>query len=170
MLEPTTRAMLQRIVKSCKARQIQAKLPERFRFIVHDEARFDHVLQVDIMKLSDGNILHVICEGTRFQTEGFCQKLTDYECWSALNMCWINVLSGVPDIIRADAGKQFYAKNFWDNAKAAGAHAEIVPTEAHNKVGKVERYHHMVRRVDEKLKIDDPSMEKEQHFLQIFDA
>ena len=161
LLTQDTRAMLNRIVRSCKACQMHAKPPQRFRFVIHDEARFNHVLQVDIMKLSDGNVLHVICEGTRYQLGVFVPKITSEACWDALRKCWINVLSGVPDIIRADAGKQFDAKSFRDNAKAAGVYVEIVPTEAHNKIGKVERYHSVVRRVYEKLKTDDPDMSPE---------
>eukprot|EP00171_Calliarthron_tuberculosum_P004994 IDg4994t1 len=160
-LPPDTRAMLQRIAKSCKACQILAKPPERFRFIVHDESRFNHELIVDIMKLSDGNVLHVMCVGTKYQLGCFLSNMTSQECWNAIRKCWINVLSGSPDIIKADAGRQFESKLFKDSAKSMGIHVEIIPTEAHHKIGLLERYHKVLRDVYEKLKLDDSSMSKE---------
>ena len=160
-LGPNTRAMLQRIVNSCKACQLLAKAPQRFRFTLHDESRFNHVVLVDIFKLSDGNVLHVICEGTKYQLGVFVNPLTSESCWDALRMCWMNVLNGSPDIIRADAGRQFDSKLFKDRARAEGVVVKIVPTEAHHKIGKVERYHEVVRRVYEKLKHDDPTMSPE---------
>ena len=160
-LSPDTRAMLHRIVKSCKACQTYAKPPQRFRFVLHDEARFNHVILVDNMKIPDGMVLHVICEGTKYQLGAFIDSLSAQTCWDTLRSCWINVLSGSPDIIRTDAGTSFTGKVFRDNAKSTGIHVEIVPTEAHHKIGLVERYHEVDRKVYEKLKIDDPTMSRE---------
>ncbi len=41
-LPTDTRAMLNRIAKFCRVCQILSKPPERFRFVVHDDARFNH--------------------------------------------------------------------------------------------------------------------------------
>lgn len=58
-LEPNTRAMLERIAKSCKAYQ-------RFCFIIHEESLFNRELIVDIMTLSDGKVVHVMCASTKY--------------------------------------------------------------------------------------------------------
>eukprot|EP00171_Calliarthron_tuberculosum_P011021 IDg11021t1 len=76
-------------------------------------------------------------------------------------MSWIDVLSGAPDTIKTDAGRQFDSKKFKGSAKAQGIQVQVVPTEAHHKIGLVERYHRVVRSVYEKLKIDDPTMSRE---------
>lgn len=84
--------------------------------------------------------------------------MTAKVCWEAIQLAWINVLSGSPDNIKVDAGSQFTSKFFRDEAKAAGIHVEVVPNEAHNKIGLLERYLTIVRDVYQKLKIDDSSM------------
>jgi hypothetical protein len=61
-------------------------------------------------------------------------------------MCWIDTYLGPPDQIIADAGKQFTAKEFAQLANTMGTKVKIVPIEAHNSVGIVERYHGLVRR------------------------
>ena len=159
-LGPDTRAMLERISKSCKACQLNGKPPERFRFVLHDQSRFNHEILVDIMKLDNGNVLHVMCAQTRYQQGLFLQSMTARACWDSILMCWTNVLAGSPDIIKADAGLQFNSKEFKDFAKSSGVVVEIVPKEAHHKIGLLERYHKVVRNVYNKLKADEPSMDK----------
>ncbi len=39
--------------------------------------------------------------------------------------------------------------------------SNIIPTEAHHKIGLVERYHKVTRTEYEKLKVDDPDMSPE---------
>eukprot|EP00171_Calliarthron_tuberculosum_P019353 IDg19353t1 len=53
-LRPETRALLNKISDSCRARQIMGNPPERFRFSLHDDALFNHELVVYIFKLSEG--------------------------------------------------------------------------------------------------------------------
>eukprot|EP00171_Calliarthron_tuberculosum_P023596 IDg23596t1 len=167
-LRPDTRAMLKRIGNSCKACQIMAKPPERFRFVLHDETLFNHELLIDIFKLSDGNVLHIMCSGTKYQLGKFIDEATAKSCWNTIRLAWIDVLSGAPDIIRADAGRQFSSKEFKDSASAMGIHVSIVPTEAHNKIGLIERYHKIVRTIYEKLKIDTSDMSRESRLSMTF--
>ena len=61
-------------------------------------------------------------------------------------MYQINTYLGPPDQIIADAGKQFTTKEFAQLANTIGTKVKIVPIEAHNSVGIVERYHGLVRR------------------------
>jgi hypothetical protein len=53
---------------------------------------------------------------------------------------------GPPDQITADAGKNFTSQEFHQNASIIGIKVKIVPVEAHNSIGKVERYYAVVRR------------------------
>lgn len=160
-LPPETKSMLNRISKSCRACQIISKPPERFRFTIHDESRFNHEILVDIFSLSDGNVLHILCAGTKYQLGRFVDTVSARECWETIRMAWIDVLSGAPDFIKSDAGSQFKSKEFKDSAKSLGICVEIVPTDAHFKVGLIERYHKIVRDVYGKLKIDTPDMSRE---------
>ncbi len=159
-LPVSTRSMLKRVEKSCRACQLNGKTPERFRFLLTDESRFNHEVLVDILKLSDGQVLHVICSGTRYQLGMFVESVSSRYCWHSIQMCWSNILSGNPNIVRTDAGTNFDGKEFRDLASSAGVHVDVVPTEAHNKIGMVERYHKVVRDVYEKLKLEDSTMDK----------
>eukprot|EP00171_Calliarthron_tuberculosum_P011974 IDg11974t1 len=156
-----TRSMLIRIEKSCRACQLYTKAPESFRFVIKDDARFNHEVLVDIFTLSDGNVLHIICTGTKYQLGVFLNSASSKSCWEAIRSCWINILSGAPNTIKADAGRQFDSKEFRGSARAEGIPVDIIPTEVHHKIGLLERYHKIVRQVYEKLKIDDPTMSRE---------
>ena len=63
----------------------------------------------------------------------------------AFTRCWLAAYLGPPDILTTDAGSNFTAKEFVDEAKKMGIHCQAVPTEAHNSIGKVERYHQPLR-------------------------
>jgi hypothetical protein len=53
---------------------------------------------------------------------------------------------GPPDQLVADAGKQFTSKEFAQHVNSMGIKVKIVPVEAYNLIGIVERYHSPVRR------------------------
>jgi hypothetical protein len=61
-------------------------------------------------------------------------------------MYWINTYLGPPDQIIADAGKQFTSKEFAQLVNTIGIKVKIVPIEAHNSIGIIERYYRLVRR------------------------
>jgi hypothetical protein len=62
-------------------------------------------------------------------------------------LCWIDVYLGPPDQIVYDAGKNFSSVEFRQQARAMAIEVKEVPVKAHNSVGKVERYHTLLRRV-----------------------
>ncbi|KAK1989617.1 hypothetical protein LX36DRAFT_594372, partial [Colletotrichum falcatum] len=64
-------------------------------------------------------------------------------------MCWIDVYLGPPDWIITDAGLNFHAAEFKRAARALFIEVKEIPIEAHNSIGKVERYHGALRRAYE---------------------
>ncbi|KAK2005367.1 hypothetical protein LZ32DRAFT_642395 [Colletotrichum eremochloae] len=100
--------------------QLHGKAPSRFRFTLRDHCHFNYEVIVDVIFLRD-----------------ISAKTT----WEALRLCWIDVYQGPPDWIIADAGRNFASHEFTSDAKAIGTQVKIVPVEAHNSIGKVERYH-----------------------------
>ena len=66
-LNPEICSTLQKIAKSCKLYQPNSKPPQRFRFVLHNDFRFKYVISMNIMNLSDGNVHHVMCKGTKYQ-------------------------------------------------------------------------------------------------------
>ena len=171
-LDPNTREKLQKIVKHCKACQLQKAKPRRFLFSLKDgvTGEFNHSLQLDVCKLEDGYVLHVICSGTGFQQGKFIGSMSAAEAWNTLRRCWINVYAGAPDVLVSDAGTNFASKEFGDAADSMGIVLKIVPTEAHERIGKVERSHAVLRTVYTKLKHDLPKISKDDRLSLAFRA
>ena len=92
------------------------------------------------------------------------------EAWRALRTSWINVYAGAPEEIRHDAGTNFDSKYFENAAKDFDIKVKCVPTEAHYRIGKVERAHSVLRSVYQKLKIDLPEISKEDRLSLSFRA
>ncbi|KAI1000949.1 hypothetical protein K3495_g7247 [Podosphaera aphanis] len=125
--------------------------PRRFRFKLNDKAKdFNAECEADLFYIDGKPVLHVICVITGF---GNGRWLTDGRLsegvLEALLACWGNVNRGLPDVLRVDAGKEFVSKKFRAGSKLLGMTIEEVPVEAHHRIGKVERYHGMVRRAFE---------------------
>lgn len=74
---------------------------------------------------------------------------------------------GPPDIIATDAGKNFIGKEFVNNAKSLAIEVDEVPVEAHQSIGKVERYHATVRRAFEVIFEDVGRTTSQEHILQM---
>ena|ERR1700712_2304495 len=97
----------------------------------------------------DGNtpVLHIVDEATRYQSGRIMAKITAKDVWDALRVYWIDAYLGPPDWITTDAGKQLASKDSRQFAANMGTQVKIVPLEAHNSIGLVERYHgHLIRR------------------------
>ena len=163
-LPRNTRTELERIVKHCKACQLNKAKPRRFLFALKDgvTGEFNHILEIDVMKLDDGNVLHTICSGTGFQQGQYLSAMSSVEAWKTLRRCWINIYAGAPDYIHADAGSNFVGKEFISAANELGVVVKIAPTEGHERIGKVERAHATLRSVYNKLKVDLPNESREE--------
>ncbi|KAK1953493.1 hypothetical protein LY78DRAFT_536072, partial [Colletotrichum sublineola] len=139
---------LRKIARVCHQCQLNAAAPGRFKFSLQDnDCDFNHEIIVDVVYL-DGNrpALHVVDAATSFQAARFLENVTAEHTWEALRMCWIDVYLGPPDWIVTDAGLNFHAAEFKQSARALSIHVKEVPIEAHNSIGKVERYHAPLRR------------------------
>ena len=69
--------------------------------------------------------------------------------WDILRLCWIDTYQRPPDFIAYDAGKNFASIEFRQHAKSMAIEVKEVPVEAHNSIGKIERYHQPLRRAYE---------------------
>ena len=126
-----TRAQIQKLVQYCKACQFGKAKPRRFLFSMKDSVagEFNNVIQVDVMKLPDGNILHVLCTETGFQQGMFLKRMTAQEAWRTLRNCWINIYAGAPDVLVHDAGSAFTAEDFKECAGELGIVLKCIPVE-----------------------------------------
>ncbi|KAI0996519.1 hypothetical protein K3495_g11663, partial [Podosphaera aphanis] len=106
------------------------------------------------MYINSRPVLHAVDEATSFQAARFLPNITAKTTWDTLRAMWIDMYVGPPDVIVTDAGKNFTAVEFRANAHAMAVKVEEVPVESHNSIGKVERYHHTLKRAYEVISAD----------------
>ena len=104
---------------------------------------------------SDTRVLLIKCPCAKYSFFVLDQNL------SVTTLCWIDVYQGPPDCIVHDAGTQLASAEFKQEAKILGSRTKEVPIEAHQSVGKVERYHLTLRRAYEVIKGDLPNTNRE---------
>ncbi len=132
---------------------MHGKSPGRFIFSIRDEdIQFNYSIVVDILymewKSADNKpVLHIVDEATRFQAGRWLKDISARHVWDQLRASWIDTYLGSPDLITADAGKQFVAREFKQYAGNMGITVKTAPVEAHHSIGMVERYHGPLRRV-----------------------
>lgn len=110
------------------------------------------------MKLSDGNILHVLCTGTGLQQGKIISAMSAAKAWPTIRRCWINVNAGAPDIIRHDAGTNFYSDELRTYADGMEIKLKCFATKARERIGALKRRHAIVRSVYKNLSIDLPDI------------
>jgi hypothetical protein len=110
---------------------------------------FNYRLVVDVMYIDGKPILHAVNEATFFQAARFLTNLQAKTTWDILRAIWMDTYAGPPDVIVTNAGKSFVGAEFVANARIMAIEVEEVPVEAHNSIGKVERYHGPLKRAFE---------------------
>lgn len=153
---------VQNITKLCHLCQKHDKAPGRFKFTIKDSdsIQFNHTILVDIMYIDGTPVLHVVDDATGLQAARWLPDMTTKTIWYTLRHCWIDVYIGPPDYIVTDAGKNLTSKEFQQNAHLLGTSTKAVPVEAHWSIGKVERYHAILRRAYTVITADAPDIDK----------
>ncbi|KID59339.1 Ribonuclease H-like protein, partial [Metarhizium hybridum] len=127
---------------------MNGKAPSRFKFTLKDDHEFNYEIVVDIVQIDNKPVLHIVDSATSFQAARFLdtrrQKAKDV--WDTLRACWIDSYLGPKDWIVHDAGRNFASAEFRQYGRMMSIEADEVPVEAHNSIGKVERYHGPLRR------------------------
>jgi hypothetical protein len=166
----TEKGVLEHLTKYCHYCQKHSRSPGRFWFTLRDDVEFNYCIIVDIMYISGDPLLHVVDEGTRFQTGRWLQNISAKHTWDVLRMCWIDTYLGPPDLITSDAGKNFVSKEFKEYANTVGIRTKAVPVEAHNSIGMVERYHGPLRRVYQIIVVELPGIDRDAALQMAFKA
>jgi hypothetical protein len=159
---PTDQGLIKAINEVCHLCQMNEKKPLRFKFTLKDDYEFNAEIVTDIMFL-DGNtpVLHIVDTATSFNAARFLASQTARHVWETLRLCWIDVYQGPPEVVVVDAGKNFTSAEFKQSARTMAITVKEVPVEAHNSVGKVERYHTPLRRAYNIMRAEDPSLSRE---------
>lgn len=155
------RKALEHLTRYCHSCQMNGRSPGRFRFTIKDDCEFNYMVIVDVMYLDGKPVLHVVDEATAFNAARFLPEISAKATWDALRLCWIDTYQGPPDFIVTDAGRNFASEEFRNNAKTMDVQVKEVPTEAHNSVGKIERYHGPLRRAYTIIRAELQAISKE---------
>jgi hypothetical protein len=131
---------------------MKGKSPGRFKFTLKDDYEFNYSVIIDILYLEGKPVLQVIDAATSFGAARFLRDMSARNAWDTLRTCWIDTYQGPPDYLMHDAGKNFTSTEFKQLASSMSIKVKEVPVEAHNSVGKVERYHAPLRRAYEILR------------------
>ena len=100
----------------------------------------------------------MVDEATHFQAERWLKNVSAQYVWDQLRLCWIDTYLGSPDLVTANAGKQFMAKEFKHYAANIGIIVKNALVEAHYSIGIVERYHGPLQRAYSIITIEIPSI------------
>ncbi|KAJ5379608.1 hypothetical protein N7509_012727 [Penicillium cosmopolitanum] len=151
------------LTKFCHHCQMKGKSPGRFKFTLKDDYEFNYSVIVDVLYLEGKPVLQVIDAATSFGAARFLRDMSARNSWDTLRACWIDTYQGPPDYVVHDAGKNFISTEFKQLASSMSIKIKEVPVEAHNSVGKVERYHAPLRRAYEILReeLKDENIDRE---------
>ena len=160
--------LIDHLTKYCHHCQMHQKSPGRFKFTLKDEdIDFNSSVIIDVMYLNGKPVLQVVDSATAFQSARFLKDMSARNAWDTLRICWIDVYLGPPEQVVHDAGTNFASAEFRQYARSMAIDLKEVPVEAHNSVGKVERYHAPLRRAFEIISAELGNACSEEAILQM---
>lgn len=154
--------LIEKLTKFCQDCQRHGKAPGRFKFTLKDDAEFNHTVYVDVVQIDGKNVLHMVDKATSLNAAGFLKNLSSAEAWRVFKLCWSLIYIGPPAYIAHDPGRNFIGPAFKQGAVEDGVTLSPQPVEAHNSIGKVERYHTPLRRAYDLFLKGFPSIAKEE--------
>ncbi|KAJ8066993.1 hypothetical protein OCU04_004372 [Sclerotinia nivalis] len=155
--------MIERLSQFCKHYQLHSKSLGRFRFTIKNDIDFNYLVILDIFYIDGKPVLHLVDEAISYNAAIFLKDMFAKTVWNSVRKCWIDTYLGPPDYFIYDAGTNFSSKEFKQNTCMISIEVCEVPVEAHNSIGKVERYYTSLRCsyeiIQEELK--DEKLDKE---------
>jgi hypothetical protein len=73
--DDVNKAAIARINRYCHLCQLYSKAPDRFRFMIRDDAEFNYRLIVDVIYIINRPVLHAVDEATASQATRFIPNL-----------------------------------------------------------------------------------------------
>ena len=149
---------LQYLTKYCEQYQKHGRSPGHFAFTLKDDLDFNYNIIIDIIYIEGKPVLHLVDEATRFQAGRWLKNVSAQQVWDQLRLYWIDIYLGPPNLVTANAGKQFMAKKFKHYAINIGIIIKNALMEAHHSMGMVERYHEPLRQAYSIITTEIPSI------------
>lgn len=108
------------IAKHCHAWQLKQAKPRRFLFSIRNliAVEFNNILQIDILLLSDANVLHIIDVATGFQKEEFVDGMDTCTVSRKVRKRSVDVYEEGLEYVHIDAGTNYNSVLFREEAAA----------------------------------------------------
>lgn len=153
---------LEKVQRTCDTCQRHGSKPHRFRVAIPDEyCIFNRVVGMDLMKIDNRTVLHIVDRDTKFAASTFLRGESTAHVWEAFLMVWVASYVGYPDKVLLDQGSQFQSNEFASLLLAAGIDRKDAGVESHNSLGETERYHAYLRHIFEKARAEHPNLSTE---------
>ena len=152
---------LKAIVRKCNPYQTFTPISTRYRVVLPmDEIVLNHEIECYIMWVDSEPVLGIRDRGIRYYVCKYinCSQTAE-NLWNTIIEFRVNVFTGFPNIKSADR-KSAPFKILQETWNQLGIHTNITPTELHNYLSICERYHHIVRRVFNRIRTYYPKMNK----------
>jgi len=159
--DPATRELLETITKSCQTCETFAIPPQRFRVsIPPSDIVFNRDVAMDVMWIDKKAALHIVDIETHFSAASFLKQQTVESVWDAFITCWASLYTGFPMKLRVDQGSSFTSVRWTKRCEHVGTIVQTSGVESHNSIGNGERYHAPLRRIFNKVKYENPKMDR----------
>lgn len=137
---PETETILQDITKRCDPCQRIQNAPHRFRVSFGTpDASFNEGIIIDVMKIDEKKVIHVVDEGKRFSAARFLEDESLSTIWKTLIECWVTIYTGLPNRMLVDQGSNL-GPSFVHMAHLQRVDEEHTGRESHRSLGIVEMY------------------------------
>lgn len=160
--DSNTLNILNQISESCTTCQTFSSKPYRFRVSIPPEKIiFNEEISLDLMWLGKRPVLHVVDTHTNFGSASFLRGQSAEQVWNSFIECWCAIYTGYPTKMRLDQGSNFKSTKWRDYCDSVGISIQYSGVESHNSIGNGERYHQPLRRIYNKIALENPSLKPE---------
>lgn len=138
--------IIDNLIKYNKYCQKHRKSSGYFKFTLREDANFNYLILVDIIYIDDNPILHIIDETIRFQVAKWLNNISAKHIWGTLQLFWIDVYIGPPNLIIHNASSNFVSKEFCQYVISMAIATKNVPVKAYWSIKMVEKYYTILQR------------------------
>jgi Reverse transcriptase (RNA-dependent DNA polymerase) len=162
LITADTKLLLEEVASACHACQTYSSSPLHFQIRTPDDVIFNEEVRIDLVYPEARQAaLHIVDAGTTFQAASFLPGEDAISVWSVFTKFWAHALCGQPTSILCDQGSVFLSEKFTTMCAISEIELRRTGTESHSSLGAGERYHSPLRRVFNKIRLENPQFQRD---------
>lgn len=122
--------ILAMLFQGLSANETYAQRACRFKFTPREDNDFYHTVYPSVSYIKKKPVKHVADEAPSYQVSRWLATVSIDALWQTLRLCWINVYSGLPDIIAHSSAKTFMAEQFSSQPNTLQVRTKSIPDES----------------------------------------